>query len=227
MPEKKSFILYHSYGEIFSELTDEEAGQLIKAIFAHEIDGAAPDMDRLVKMAFLPIKSNLERDRAEYESVCEKRRESGRLGGRPKKQVVSEESKGFSEKAKKPDNDDENETDNDNAIVNDNAYVNDNSACGGDGQDDNNKSFGKYVRLTEEQYRSLCEEYGKSAVNDCINRADSYIMNSGCRPYSNHYTTLSEWLKKDNPHGSVQLSSEHSYDLDKLVAYAMTHTPKL
>ncbi|MBP1559875.1 MAG: hypothetical protein J6C96_01350 [Oscillospiraceae bacterium] len=231
MPNKKSFILYHSYWATFSRLTDEEAGQLIKMIFAHEADGVTPDADRVVEIAFTQIKSDLERNRAEYESVCEKRRESGKLGGRPKKQEVSEESKCFSEKAKKPDNVDDAVNDKVNENENDNAVVNDNDAArGGDKRDDNNKIYGKYVRLTEEQYRSLCAEYGEAAVTDCINRADSYIMKSGCQPYVNHYTTLSQWLKKDAVPKPVQRSAEQSNGkpslIDQIVADALLHTPK-
>lgn len=228
MPNKKSFILYHSYWATFSRLTDEEAGQLIKMIFSHEADGVTPDADRVVEIAFTQIKSDLERNRAEYESVCEKRRESGKLGGRPKKQTDYKESKSFSEKAKKPDNDDD-ENDNGNENDNVNAVVNDNdAACGGDRRDDNSKIYGKYVRLTEGQYRSLCAEYGEGAVTDCINRADSYIMNSGCRPYVNHYTTLSQWLKKDT--APVQRSPKQSDGqpslIEQIAANALLYTPK-
>ena len=31
---KKSFVLYYDLDEVFAELEDEEAGQLIKAVFA-------------------------------------------------------------------------------------------------------------------------------------------------------------------------------------------------
>lgn len=239
MAEKKSFILYHSYMETFSELTDEEAGQLIKAIFNHEVHGETIDMDRIVKMAYLPIKSNLERDKAEYENVCEKRKAAGRLGGRPRKQeteeiVPAEKTKSFFSKAKKPDNDDgdENVNETDIDIVNVNAVVNEKSADARDIHTNNVNSriFGQYVRLTEEQYCLLCNEYGEATVRDYINRVDSYIENSGSRPYSNHYTTLSQWLKKDsaeNSRKSQKLSAEHSYDLSKLVAHAMENTPKL
>ena len=34
MADKKSFILYHSYNDFFSQLSDEEAGQLIKVYVA-------------------------------------------------------------------------------------------------------------------------------------------------------------------------------------------------
>ena len=104
--EKKSFILYHDSFSIFSELTDEEAGKLIKAIFEYECSGIIPDLDKLLKMAFLPIKNRLDSNREKYERIRERRQEAGKQGGRPKKQDVSEKSKKskcFSEKAKKPD----------------------------------------------------------------------------------------------------------------------------
>ena len=53
MADKKSFILYHSYNDFFSQLSDEEAGQLIKMIFAHETDDEYASPNRVVQMLFV------------------------------------------------------------------------------------------------------------------------------------------------------------------------------
>lgn len=73
--------------------------------------------DRALTMAFVPIKRRMDKDAAAYREKCEKNRENGRLGGRPKKseteenRTVFEETERFSEKPKKPDTDTDTGTD--------------------------------------------------------------------------------------------------------------------
>ena len=61
----------------------------------------------------------MDRDNATYMQKCEKRREAGKLGGRPKangfseKQTKAKKANGFSEKQNNPDTDNEPDTDND------------------------------------------------------------------------------------------------------------------
>ena len=54
---KNSFMLYLDQKDTFEALTDEEAGKLIKAIFKYEYDGEEEELDRILKMAFIPIKN--------------------------------------------------------------------------------------------------------------------------------------------------------------------------
>ena len=60
---KDSFILYLEQKQIFEMLTNEEAGQLIKAIFEYEDTGQIVRLDRSLQIAFLPIKSALDRNK--------------------------------------------------------------------------------------------------------------------------------------------------------------------
>ena len=58
LEEKRSFILYSSYMEQFNELSDEQAGKLIKAIFMYAEKKIIPEFDDgMVKMAFSFIKT--------------------------------------------------------------------------------------------------------------------------------------------------------------------------
>ena len=77
---KKSFILYADQIHIFNGLDDDEAGRLIKHIFAY-INDRQPVPDKITKIAFEPIKQHLKRDLEEWNTVIEKRSKSGRLGG--------------------------------------------------------------------------------------------------------------------------------------------------
>lgn len=57
------------------------------------------------------------------------------------------------------------------------------------------KSYGEFnnVKLTEEEYKKLTSEYGKSIANDFIDRVDRSIASKGTR-YKSHYATIKEWI---------------------------------
>lgn len=74
--KKKGFVLYCDSDFIFDMLTDQQAGQLFKAIFvfANSGEDTSDQLDEVTKMAFLPIRNYLIRDQAKYEEKCEKNR---------------------------------------------------------------------------------------------------------------------------------------------------------
>lgn len=70
----KTFLLLHEFQDSFNMLSDEEAGQLIKAIFIYETTGEEPCFeDRAMAMAFLNIKRFLDSNRENYERMCKQR----------------------------------------------------------------------------------------------------------------------------------------------------------
>jgi hypothetical protein len=69
---KKGFVLYADQKLIFDDLTNEEAGVLIKHIFSYVNDENPTLTDRLIDMAFKPIKLQLKRDLVKYEGVRER-----------------------------------------------------------------------------------------------------------------------------------------------------------
>ena len=72
---KNSFVLYCDLNEVFSLLTDEEAGQLIKAVFDFELRGEVTEFsDRMLQSAYKRITDSLLRNREKYAEICEKRR---------------------------------------------------------------------------------------------------------------------------------------------------------
>ena len=120
MSDKKSFVMYESWGAAIEKMSNEQAGELIKAIYAYQKDPDAVPEDPALAFVFELIKQQLDADSQRYKEACAARSEAGKKGGRPKanvsdkKQMVSEESKkanAFLKKRKKADND--NEYDND------------------------------------------------------------------------------------------------------------------
>ena len=124
---KNSFLLYTDYLEHIQDLSLEQIGSLFIAIMKYQKEEELPELDAVTKMAFNFIRSQLDKDNEKYVETSERRREAGKLGGRPKanafdkNQEKAKKANGFSEKqtkAKKPDNDNEDDNENDN----DNTY---------------------------------------------------------------------------------------------------------
>ncbi|MCD8354834.1 MAG: DnaD domain protein [Clostridiales bacterium] len=82
-------------------LSDEQMGQLFRAMLQFN-QGREPSLsDPLVSLAFSFVRDSMERDRVKYEATCEKRKAAGAKGGRPKKQKVSSEPAFFNPESKR------------------------------------------------------------------------------------------------------------------------------
>ena len=78
---RDSFIIYSDTYNAVKKLNDEQAGQLLHAIFQYQIEGDVPDLDPVVDMAFIFFKNHFDRDASKWADEIEKRRDAGRLGG--------------------------------------------------------------------------------------------------------------------------------------------------
>jgi uncharacterized phage protein (TIGR02220 family) len=117
--DKTSFILYADQRSYFDKLTDDEAGRLIKHIFSYVNDENPNPVDRITDLSFEPIKLQLKRDLIKYESIVNRNKSNGSLGGRPKTQEEPKKPTGLFGnpiKPKKADNDTVNDTVNDTDI---------------------------------------------------------------------------------------------------------------
>jgi uncharacterized phage protein (TIGR02220 family) len=117
---KKSVVIYTEWIELFKELSDEEAGRLIKHFFnyVNDLDPVAPD--RITQLSFIPIKQALKRDLSKYENYIDKQKSNGSKGGRPKKEQnprlnsETQKTQAFFQEPKKADNVNVNDNVNDN-----------------------------------------------------------------------------------------------------------------
>ena len=100
---KKSFVAYCDWQETFEELSDEEAGKLVKHLFNYVNDKNPETSDKLTRMCFIPIKQSLKRDLKKYEKYVHKQSANGKKGGRPKNPTLSQITQPFIEKPKKAD----------------------------------------------------------------------------------------------------------------------------
>lgn len=85
MKDKKSFIAYCDWIEVFEELTDEQAGKLIKHLLSYVNDKDPKTEDQIVKIAFISLKQTLKRDLQKYDKYIQKQTVNGSKGGRPPK----------------------------------------------------------------------------------------------------------------------------------------------
>jgi hypothetical protein len=108
---KTGFILHLDSLSVLDELTNEQAGILFKAIRDYNL-GKEPELDFAMRMAFLPFKNQFERDLEKYQSICERNKNNGSLGGRPKKPNETEKTQVVFEKPKKADNKNDNKNKN-------------------------------------------------------------------------------------------------------------------
>jgi hypothetical protein len=73
---KRSVLIYVDWISIFEELSDEEAGKLVKHLFKYVNDKNPEAPDRLTKLLFEPIKQTLKRDLVKYEEKRSKNRDN-------------------------------------------------------------------------------------------------------------------------------------------------------
>ena len=111
--DNASFMVYKDWEQLFESLENmEEAGELIMALFAFAKRGEIAEFKGALKMAFVVMSQQLERDGIKWETTCERRKAGGCKGGRPAKPKgsdenlkVIEETTRFSEKPIEPDKD--------------------------------------------------------------------------------------------------------------------------
>lgn len=221
MSDKKSFVMYESWGAAIEKMSNEQAGELIKAIYAYQKDPDAVPEDPALAFVFELIKQQLDADSQRYKEACAARSEAGKKGGRPKtnasdkKQMVSEESKKskcFSEKAKKADND--NEYDND---------LKENTLEG--------VKEKRFAPPTLENVSEYCRKMGYTNV-DAARFIDFYTSNGwmvGKNRMKDWKAAVRNWDRRENnpqrQDGAAEVAKknrfhnleEHGYDYDAMV----------
>jgi hypothetical protein len=178
---KTGFILHLDSLSVLDELTNEQAGILFKAIRDYNL-GKEPELDFAMRMAFIPFKNQFERDLEKYNSTCERNRNNGAKGGRPKKPTETQKTQMVFEKPKKADN----KNDNDNNK--ENIY----------------RAF-KHLSISFEEFNKLCIDYTKQQVDDILDQIENYSQN---KKFSSLYLTAKNWLNRNQPKQTEGISPE-------------------
>lgn len=209
-------MLYLDSEQQWEMLSNEQAGILIKALLRYSKTGERIQTDDgMVLMAFSFIAAQIDRDGEKWQKTCERRREAGKLGGRPKKQPEDEESKEkqknhlLFEKAKKADTETVTETDTVTVTVIDNNI----SA-------EKPQKRTRFVKPTFEQIAEYCRERGNNVDPQRFfdyYEANGWTQGKG-KPIKNWQAAVRTWER--NEYGSQAKSKEQqktsSIDLDDI-----------
>ena len=184
---KDSFILYNSFYEPIKNLTNEQLGKLLRAVFDYTINGVTTK-DNDILIAFMFIKHQIDLDTKKWKEERKKRSEAGRIGGinraKNQNQNLSSKSKqclGVFRSAKQSQ---ANQGDN----VNVNVNVNNKK------ENNKKKKFGEFdnVLLTEEEYTKL----ENNNLLTYIEKLSAYLESTG-KKYKSHYATILNWSRKE------------------------------
>ena len=70
------FTIKNEHGAMVELLTDEQAGRLLKALFAFASGGSELALDQPTNVAFVAMRAYIEQNAQRYADICEKRREA-------------------------------------------------------------------------------------------------------------------------------------------------------
>lgn len=186
---KKGFILYADQKELFTQLTDELAGKLIKHIFRYVNDEDPISDDIIINIAFTPIKQHLKRDLDKFNETKERRSKAGKIGmenrwkGVTKDNnvmpVITKDNKTLQRITKITDNDNDNDKD---------IY----------------RAFA-HLKLSLEEFNKLRIEYSAEQINNVLDSIENFKSNKN---YSSLYLTAKNWLKRDIQKNKIEYSGD-------------------
>lgn len=168
MDKKGSFILYTRYAEFSADLSDEDFGRLMRAVFAYEEFKTMPEnLSPMAMVLFRVIKSDLDMNAQKYAETVEKRREAGKKGGRPRKEEETEGEAENQTKAKKANGFLENQT---KAKKADNVYEDDND------DEDEYEYEGDYVDEDDNEYVPSSASAAHKAYEELIGEVTPRVV---------------------------------------------------
>lgn len=104
---RKSFILHIDSLDIIDELTDEQAGQLFRAIKAYQKNEQI-ELNQIVKIAFSQFRNQFVRDEEKYKQKSEQAAKAGSIGG---KRTQAKSSERLKNEANQADSDSDSKSD--------------------------------------------------------------------------------------------------------------------
>ena len=188
---KKGFIMFLSFADIIQELTDEEAGRLLKAIMQHE-GGEEVDLgnDRLLKVAYTAITADIDRQDEKWEKTRYARSEAGKLGGAPKgNKNASKNNQEQTKTNKNKQNKHEVEVE---VEVEVEEEVEKKKKSGQAAPVRHHFGANGKVLLTDDDLEKLYEAHGQEDTMAAIEIMDGYLTANG-RSYKNYRQALENW----------------------------------
>lgn len=208
--KNKAIFLLHSFDELINHLTDEEAGQLLKALYDYDMRGIEREFeDRSMFFLFHQIKNTLDKHQKHYNDVCEARKKSAEKrwrddsGETKNKAVMQMHANAYKEKENEKVKENLNEKENENVNVKENEKQDKAVGFEADRTQTHKSTYGEFknILLTEEEYKRLTERFSDAASR--IDSLSAYIKATG-KVYADHYAQLINW----HSYGSVPAAGD-------------------
>ena len=207
---KTSFILYSDQRSLINLLSDEQAGVLLKHIFAYVNDENPINTDQLINVVFEPIKQQFKRDLVKWERTKEGRSAAGK---------ASAEARRINKAQQSLTNPTVNDNVNVNVNVNDIKYNSTESIDFGVLLNYINSSFNRKFKIISESVKTkfkarIKEKYTKDDIKNCIDNLKNiqYHIDNGfqyCTPeFISRADTLDKYSVKT---AEVRLSGDDEY----------------
>jgi len=181
---REYFLAYHSYLEMFEDLSDTEIGRLFKAVLKYSATKEVSDLRGNEKFLFKVLKIQIDRDSQKYEEKCETNKRNGALGGKTKneRQILANGSERFLNLAVAPK---EKKKEKENTKTNIKESI---------ANAIQKKKLGEFknVLLTEQEFEKLNSEYGHE-LSGIIEHLSAYIEMKGYKAKS-HYLAIKKWV---------------------------------
>lgn len=165
--------------ETWKRLTDEEAGQLLRALLLYKRNGEEPPLSGGAFYTFPGEKAKIDRDADSYQKRCDTNSINGAKGGRPKKTEKNPKNRmGFSETQKSQDKekDKEKEKDLNTPPTPPQPKV----------------QLAENVTMTNDEYEKLLAAYGPADTMRLIDILDNYKGSTG-KKYKSDYRAILSW----------------------------------
>lgn len=229
MTIRGGLIILHMYSEAIADIPDEDAGKLLKALMAYSADGIDCKPSGAAAPWYSLLKKSVDENQKRYEATCERNKNNGGKGGRPKKVETEEpndnpeEPTGFLEEPS--DNPEEPKKtkykykdkykDKYNISISDDIDIEDIGDSSESPTPPPKKEkpirhkYGSYgnVLFSDEDYNKLMQEF-PTDYNERIERLSEYIASKGAK-YKDHLATIRSWARRDDDkvRGSPKRSS--------------------
>lgn len=192
MANKKSFVMYDDWRELFLSLPTDKAGELIQAVFTYREDATAKPTDPAINAIFQMIKARLDADAELYAAKCAKN-----------KAIANERQLTLTNVNGRIPNVTDNDNDNDNDIKD---------------KKENIKRKSIFVRPSVEEVRAYCNERNNSV--DPQTFVDFYAAKGwkvGSASMKDWKACVRTWEKREQPKPKKQsFSNQRNYDFAEL-----------
>lgn len=196
--EKKSLLLYYDYKDQFEMLTDEQLRKLIYAMIEYDKNDVEIELDKITKMAFVPIKRKLRDDKKEWNTKCNTNSENGKKSHQKRELATVNDRQQMVTKLTDIDSDSDSDSDNEKDIDKDSVCVINNTLL--EPPHDTNTIFDFALTLDE--------NYEEKSLKSSCKKFFNYYEGKKWQGIDNWQNKLKFWLDTDLEKGILKLNQE-------------------